>query len=165
MRRARLKPLATTLVGLALLAGVSGFREVPRRDFVQDGEAYRWMLIFGSTSALMLLKGSDDSVFKPVAMLACDGMDRGFIQVRDIAAVDQAVGLAAGSRLFEVQGVRRDVGDTPSVEGWAKTPDRWFDALAEARTVAFTYGAVRREFAAPGAEVADALRRRCRMGR
>ena len=152
------------LLGAVVLLGLSAFQQAPTRSFSHDGADYRWVLMMGgaTSSTLALVQYPDEQWGTPVAMLVCHGDDRGGLQVRDAAAEDRFVTLAANDRVFTVRGHRRDVGEIASVQGQGAFPRDWLNALGEAETITIAYGDVQRDFTGPGEDVVRRYQRDCR---
>ena len=153
-----------SLLGAVALLGLTAFQQAPNRPFTQDGTDYRWMLMLGgsTSSTLALVQYPEGRSGTPVAMLFCHGDDRGRLQVRDAAAEDRFVTLAAGDQIFTVRGDRSDVGELASVQGQGAFPGNWLSTLGEAETVTLAYGEVQRDFTGPGKDVMRRYQRDCR---
>lgn len=153
--------LRVSILLLAVLAGCNSQtnRAPPRPLFDLGGVPHEWALAHGKAGGLILSRLDGAGRGAPVVVMTCDDTTQGRLQVRFPDATQGPMSVRAGEKIFGVQARRRD--DFWAVEGEGRFPAGWFEALAAADTLSFSYGPQTLAVPAPGAPSVEHYARYC----
>jgi hypothetical protein len=174
----RLLTALQTATGVALLAGAAWAAHAmandgapPAKDFVRDGQSYRWSVAHGVTGALAVtgpIRSTSEGaarveIGRTYLVLGCSGLKSAAVQARFYGPVANATQLRVrtADAVFRVRAGTEVLGDQTFVGGHGDLPDGYLASLARAPTVSIEYGGQVATLPGPGKALAEHFGRYC----